>query len=84
MVKVKMFGLFRLDTGIKDFETEAKTAKEIYVEILKMAKETKPYLQLTLKDLEGCIVSVNGKQVKSTTPLNDGDVVMLTTPVCGG
>ena len=84
MVKVKLFGLYRLDTGIKEFETEAKTIKDIYGVILKKTKETKPNLKFGLKELEGCIVVVNGRQVKSTVSLKDGDEVMLTTPVCGG
>lgn len=84
MVKVKLFGLFRLDTGIREFEADVNTAKDLYPIIVKMAKEKKPNLNLTVKELEGCIVAVNGKQVKSTAALKDGDEVMLTTPVCGG
>ena len=30
MVKVKLFGLLRLDTGLKELELEANSVKELY------------------------------------------------------
>ena len=67
MVKVKLFGLLRLDTGLKELELGANSVKELY-----------------LKDIDGCIVMINGVQGKKSSKLAPGDEVMLMSPVCGG
>ncbi len=84
MVKVKLFGLFRLDTGIKEIELKASTVKELYPLLLDAAKKAKPDTKVTSKDIDGCIVVINGVQSKKTSKLNDGDEIMLMSPVCGG
>ena len=84
MVKVKLFGLFRLDTGIKEIELQASTVKELYPLLLDAAKKTKPDTKVTSKDIDGCIVVINGVQSKKTSKLKDGDEVTLMSPVCGG
>lgn len=43
-----------------------------------------PDTAITAKDIDGCIISVNGKAGKKNTKLADGDEVMLMSPVCGG
>jgi len=85
MITVKCFGLFRLDTGIKKIEVEkADTVKDLYPVLLKEAKEKNPRTKITAKDIEGCIIVVNGTQTKKTQALKDGDEVHLMSPVCGG
>jgi len=84
MVKVKLFGLFRLDTGIKEMDAEAACVKELYPALLEEAKRKKPSTRITAKDIDGCIILVNGKAAKKNSPLKDGDEVMLMSPVCGG
>lgn len=85
MVKVKLLGLFRLDTGIKELEVEdVKSVKELYPLLLEEAKKVNPTTTITSKDIDGCIVLVNGVQSKKTTKINDGDEVYLMSPVCGG
>lgn len=84
MVKVKLFGLFRLDTGIKEVELEASSVSDLYPLLLDEAKRVKPDTKVTSKDIDGCIVVINGVQSKKTSKLKDGDEVMLMSPVCGG
>lgn len=84
MVKVKLFGLFRLDTGIKELELQAGSVKELYPLLLDAAIKAKPATAVTAADIDGCIVMINGKQAKKNSKLKDGDVVMLMSPVCGG
>ena len=84
MVNVKLFGLFRLDTGIKEFDAEVSSVKELYPILLAKAREKDPETKITAKDIDGCIVIINGKQSKKSAKLSDGDKVMLTSPVCGG
>ena len=84
MVKVKLFGLFRLDTGLKELEADVKSVKELYPVLLAEAKKVKPDTKVTAADIDGCIVMINGRQGKKSSALKDGDEVMLMSPVCGG
>lgn len=84
MVNVKLFGLFRLDTGLKELQVEAGSVKELYPILLSEAKRVNPETKITAADIDGCIVMINGKQSKKSSKLNDGDQVFLMSPVCGG
>lgn len=84
MVTVKLFGLFRLDTGLKSLRAEAANVKELYPILLAEAKKAKPDTRITAADIDGCIVVINGKQARKNSPLRDGDQVSLMSPVCGG
>lgn len=83
MVKVKLFGILRLDSGVKEFETEASQVKDIFPVLIEKVNATGK-ANLTMKDMKGYILSVNGNQVKKNAKLQDGDVVMFTSPTCGG
>lgn len=84
MVKVKLFGLFRLDTGLKELEVKASYVRELYPILLAEAKRVNPSTTVTDKDIDGCIVIVNQKSAGKNTRLYEGDTVMLMSPVCGG
>jgi len=84
MVKVKVFGLLRLDTGIKELEADAKVVSDLYPILLRQARMKNPGTKVTAKDIDGCIVVVNDKQTGKNCRLSDGDTVMLMSPVCGG
>ena len=84
MVKVKLFGLFRLDTGLKELSADVQTVKELYPVLLEEAKKANPATKITAADVDGCIVVINGKQCKKSAKLSDGDEVWLMSPVCGG
>ena len=84
MVKVKLFGLFRLDTGLKELSADVQTVKELYPVLLEEAKKANPATKITAADIDGCIVVINGKQCKKSAKLKDGDEVWLMSPVCGG
>ena len=85
MINVKLFGLFRLDTGIKEFDTQVvPSVSDLYPILLQKAKDVNPNTKITSKDIDGCIVIVNGKQSKKSCALKDGDEIMLMSPVCGG
>ena len=84
MVHVKLFGLLRLDTGLKELDAEAATVGELYPTLLREAKRMKPATTVTARDVDGCVILINGKQGKKSSRLQDGDEVMLMSPVCGG
>lgn len=84
MINVKLFGLFRIDTGIKKLECEAECVRDLYPKLLEEAKRLNPDTKITSKDIDGCIIMVNGETAKKSSKLKDGDEVTLMSPVCGG
>ena len=84
MVHVKLFGLLRLDTGLKTLDLEAQSVRALYPALLEAAKRANPETKITAADIDGCIVVINGKQSRKTGSLTDGDEVWLMSPVCGG
>ena len=84
MVTVKVFGTIRLDTGIKEMKADVGDVKSLYPLLLKQAKQNRPAANVTAADFGGCLVFVNGVQAKKSTKLQDGDSVMLMSPVSGG
>lgn len=84
MVTVKLFGLLRLDSGVKQLELEAATVREMYPRLLEELSLHSPSGALTLKDLKACAVAVNECPAKPGTKLQDGDIVYLIPPIAGG
>jgi molybdopterin converting factor small subunit len=76
MITVKLYGLLRIDSGIKERQLEAGTVREV-LEDLRMQG-------FSGQDLDGCIILVNGKNASKRSKLNHGDVVQLLSPVAGG
>jgi molybdopterin converting factor small subunit len=84
MVKVRLFGVFRLDSGVKELDTDAGSVRELLPLIIRESKRINPKNTMTVKDLKGCIISVNGRQVGLEAKLSDGDDVVLVPAVAGG
>lgn len=84
MVHVKLFGLLRLDTGLKELDAEAGSVRALYPILLEASKKAKPDTRITAADIDGCIVIINGAQGRKSSRLRDGDEVWLMSPVCGG
>ena len=78
MITVKLYGLLRLDSGIRELSLDVKTVPELYSRLLEKTD------RISKKDLEGCVLLVNGKAASRRTKLADGDVVQLMSPVSGG
>ena len=76
MITVKLFGLLRLDSGIREKQLEAKTVKDVLTAL--------EHCGIPKKDLDSCIVLVEGKNAGKRTKLQDGDTVVLMSPVAGG
>ena len=75
MITVKVFGLVRLETGIKELQIEASNGKELQNALIR---------QIPKEKVKGCVLLVDGKPVTRFTKLKDGDQVMLMPPVAGG
>ena len=77
MIKVRFFGLLRLDNGVKSVEVEARNMSELYTRVEEASS-------IPVKALKGCNIFINGKRKKINQKLNDGDEVMFLVPSCGG
>ena len=84
MVRVKLFGLLRLDTGLKELTAQADSVKALYPILLEETKRANPETKITAADIDGCIVVINGRQGRKSSRLSEGDEVWLMSPVCGG
>ena len=76
MITVKLYGLLRIDSGIKERKIEAAGMKDVWKDLTMQG--------ISQSDLNGCIILVNGKPATKRTKLQDGDVVQLMSPVAGG
>ena len=75
MITVKLFGLVRLQTGIKELQVDAANVRQLKKELTQHIPEAQ---------IKGCVLLVNGKSANPFTKLKDGDQVMLMPPVAGG
>jgi molybdopterin converting factor small subunit len=78
MITVKLYGLLRLDSGIRELQLDASTVNDVFALLL---KETD---RITKQDLNGCVIMINGKQGSKRSKLISGDQVVLLSPVAGG
>ena len=76
MITVKLFGLLRLESGIKEKQLEAASVKEVLQSLAEAG--------ISKKDLSGCVIFVNGENANKRKKLKDGDLVVLMLPVAGG
>ena len=75
MITVKVFGLVRIETGIKELRLEAGNVRQLRIALSRYIPED---------TVKGCVLLVNGRQANRFTKLKDGDQVMLMPPVAGG
>lgn len=76
MITVKLYGLLRIESGIKQKQLESRSVKEILVFLTDCG--------IPKKDLDGCVILVNGNSASKRSKLRDGDTVVLMSPVAGG
>ena len=76
MITVKLYGLLRLESGIREKQLSAATVKEVLEDLADCG--------IARKDLYGCVILVNGKPANKRSKLTDGDAVVLMSPVAGG
>ena len=76
MITVKLYGLLRIESGIKEKQLEAATVKEVLEQLEDCG--------IARKELNGCVFIVNGKTANKRSKLTDGDTVVLMSPVAGG
>ncbi len=79
--KVKLFGVYRVDTHISDIEIEAEKLSDLLDELSRIAVgEHKSSISFS-----DASVFINGEHCKKKKQkLNDGDEVWLLSPASGG
>ena len=76
MITVKLYGLLRIESGIRQKQLNAKTVKEV-LDAMEMCG-------LSRRDLDGCVIFINGNSASKRSQVTDGDTVVLMSPVAGG
>lgn len=76
MITVKLYGLLRIESGIKEKQLEARNVKELLAQLSDCG--------IPKKDLSGCVILINGVGATKKSSLADGDTVVLMSPVAGG
>ena len=76
MITVKLYGLLRIESGIKGKQLEANSVKEVLEQLAGCG--------IDRKDLNGCVILINGNNANRKSKLTDGDTVVLMSPVAGG
>ena len=76
MITVKLYGLLRIESGIRERRIEADNMTHVFRDLMHQG--------ITKQDLNGCMLMVNGKPANKRSSLHDGDVVQLFPPVAGG
>lgn len=78
MITVRLYGLLRLDSGIKVLQLEAAGMKQVYAALIAGSG------RITSKDLDGSVILISGKAGTWNSKLKNGDEVTLLSPVAGG
>ena len=76
MITVKLYGLLRINSGIKERQMEAASMKDVWNDLMMQG--------ISKKELNGCIILINQKSANKKSKLTDGDVVQILSPVAGG
>ena len=81
-VTVKLFGVFRVDTGVPQVELECDKMKDIFALLHEKLGNVRMDSGLEFKD---AAVYVNGESCrKKSRALQDGDEIWLLSPASGG
>ena len=84
MINVRLYGVIRVDTGIRELSVDASSVRELLptvaAELARLAPEKAP----TERELRACLVTVNGKAANYRAKLHDGDTVNLIPAAAGG
>ena len=76
MITVKLYGLLRIESGIKEKQLEAATVAEVLDALAECG--------IPRRELKGCVILLDGKSATKRSKLKNGDTVILMSPVAGG
>ena len=76
MITVKLYGLLRIESGIKEARLDAKSVKEVLEQLAALG--------IDRSALNGCVILINGSSANKRSKLMSGDTVVFLSPVAGG
>ena len=76
MITVKLYGLLRIESGIKEKQLEADTVADVLDALAACG--------IPKRELRSCVILLNGKPAVKRSKLKNGDTVILMSPVAGG
>ena len=76
MITVKLYGLLRIESGIKEKQLAAATVKDVLEQLARCG--------IPRNNLNSCVILVNGSSAGKRSKLTHGDTVVLMSPVAGG
>lgn len=77
MIKAKLFGVLRLNSGISTMLVEADRVGDVIKKIAETGNADQ-------KELKQCVILVDGKRATPHTRLCDGNEVVFLSPAGGG
>ena len=81
-VKVKLFGVFRMDTHTAEVEVRAEKMRDVFDALNEKLGHIQMDSGLQFKD---AVIYLNGESCrKKSQKLNDGDEIWLLSPASGG
>ena len=75
MITVKLYGLIRIESGIKEKQLEDKDVQQLLARLSDCG--------IPMQDLSGYVVLINGNSAAKKSKLTDGGTVVLMSPVAG-
>ncbi|MBQ1545786.1 MAG: MoaD/ThiS family protein [Clostridia bacterium] len=79
-VKVKVFGVYRVDSGVKEYEAEASVVDEVFLSLNYLSKVPDSNI-----NFNNAAVFVNHQKCpRGSMKLNEGDEVWVMSPAGGG
>ena len=76
MITVRLYGLLRLDSGIREMQMDASSVKDVLQALSDRG--------IPKSKLDGCVILINGISANKRSRLADGDTVVLMSPVASG
>ena len=76
MITVRLYGLLRLDSGIREMQMDASSVKDVLQALSDHG--------IPKSKLDSCVILINGISANKRSRLADGDTVVLMSPVAGG
>ena len=76
MITVKLYGLLRIESGIKEKQLEADTVAQVLDSLAECG--------IPKRELRSCVILLDGKSASKRSKLKNGDTVILMSPVAGG
>jgi len=76
MITVKLYGLLRIESGIKEKQLEADTVAQVLDALAECG--------IPKRELRSCVILLDGKSASKRSKLKNGDTVILMSPVAGG